>query len=333
MESKKKEKIDNKPDNKLITNLVLGGGGSRSASYVGVFQALEEFGCQKHIKNIAGSSAGGLFGFIWTLGFTSQEISTVLKEIKFGDFGDFEINMIENFLGHCGLDQGRRLWKFLELILESKNLPTGLTLLGHFKKTGIRLILTGSKICLGGAIPVYFDYISNPDMRIIDALRITISYPIIFTPHFHQNYPYLDGGLSDNYPIQLFKDDIDNTIGIITSHKMNYDAPSNQIDFIKAIMLSIVNQKTEYKLEHYSSQTVKISLTVGSNFTDPLKLEDHECHMAYEIGYQLTLQHLELRGVEKKVEGEEKENFTSNNVQHIIGGFKKFIQPLELKNE
>ena len=61
-----------------------------------------------------------------------------------------------------------------------------------------------------------FSYLDTPDLIISDAVRISMSIPILFRPHqYHikntdgkrvpkSNDLYVDGGLLDNYPLWLF---------------------------------------------------------------------------------------------------------------------------------
>ena len=52
-------------------------------------------------------------------------------------------------------------------------------------------------------------------MKIVDAIMASISIPFYFTMKTYGEFNYSDGGLIDNYPIQLFKDEIDETLGFL----------------------------------------------------------------------------------------------------------------------
>ena len=59
-------------------------------------------------------------------------------------------------------------------------------------------------------------------MKLLSALRITFSIPIVYNKVNYNNKIYVDGGLTDNLPIHIIKDDILHTLAFyITSDKEN----------------------------------------------------------------------------------------------------------------
>ena len=49
----------------------------------------------------------------------------------------------------------------------------------------------------------YINHLNYPDMPIYLALRITCCIPILYEPILYKDCYYIDGGLKDNFPIQL----------------------------------------------------------------------------------------------------------------------------------
>lgn len=64
------------------------------------------------------------------------------------------------------------------------------------------IYLTGTKLS-DGSLRV-FSRDSDPTMSIVDAVRITMSFPFGFEPVFYQGEYYADGGIADNYPMHIF---------------------------------------------------------------------------------------------------------------------------------
>ena len=79
--------------------------------------------------------------------------------------------------------------------------------------------MTGSNLTTGECET--FSHLDTPDLIIADAVRISMSIPMVWRPHKYyikaedkengkkvrpdkQNYDYVDGGLLNNYPISLF---------------------------------------------------------------------------------------------------------------------------------
>jgi NTE family protein len=134
-----------------------------------------------------------------------------------------------------------RVGKFLKQISEKFGLFPGLTFLNYFEEkisaklgkhatfrdlqekieSGDKcfkfLYLIGSNLTTGDSET--FSHIDTPDMIISDAVRISMSIPLIWPPHKYyirdengirivrpdkQNDFYVDGGLLNNYPIGIF---------------------------------------------------------------------------------------------------------------------------------
>lgn len=49
-----------------------------------------------------------------------------------------------------------------------------------------------------------FSHETDPNMKIVDAVRITMSFPLGFEPVLYQGHYYVDGGVADNYPMHIF---------------------------------------------------------------------------------------------------------------------------------
>ncbi|MCS5708924.1 patatin-like phospholipase family protein [Candidatus Berkiella cookevillensis] len=64
------------------------------------------------------------------------------------------------------------------------------------------IYLTGTKLS-DGSLRV-FSRDSDPTMSIVDAVRITMSFPFGFEPVLYQGEYYADGGIADNYPMHIF---------------------------------------------------------------------------------------------------------------------------------
>jgi NTE family protein len=61
--------------------LVLSGGGARGITHVGVIKALEESGIP--VDYVAGTSMGAVIGSLYVMGYSSDEVITILKSAEF----------------------------------------------------------------------------------------------------------------------------------------------------------------------------------------------------------------------------------------------------------
>ena len=73
--------------------------------------------------------------------------------------------------------------------------------------TNIKLIITS--VCLNDKQVYYLSHTSFPDMPVILGVRMTTSFPFWFVPVKYNGKFFVDGGCIDNYPIQLFSNNLD----------------------------------------------------------------------------------------------------------------------------
>ena len=79
------------PKEQLPENLVFSGGGAKGLGFVGVVDELERQKALGSVKRIVGTSAGAITATLLALGYTSQEIQSVLKNKPLLDFLDPDI--------------------------------------------------------------------------------------------------------------------------------------------------------------------------------------------------------------------------------------------------
>ena len=66
----------------VLKNLILGGGGLRGVSYVGIIKYLDIYNLRKDITSVLGSSAGALFSILICLGYLGDELEELLLKEK-----------------------------------------------------------------------------------------------------------------------------------------------------------------------------------------------------------------------------------------------------------
>ena len=60
--------------------LVLSGGGAKGAAHIGVIEHIEELGIP--VDMVLGTSMGGLIGSLYALGYTSEQMDSIIKNIN-----------------------------------------------------------------------------------------------------------------------------------------------------------------------------------------------------------------------------------------------------------
>lgn len=227
-------------------NLVLSGGGTKGIIHLGVLSELIE---QKiiiinRLKNIIGSSVGAIIGCLLIIGFKIDEIMEFLVKIDFSKL--FRPNFL-NIFSNYGIENGIIITGIISQILLQKTEIPEITFSQLFIKTKIGFHITGS--CLDTKKTELFNHIETPNMKIIDAIRISISLPGFFTPIVLNEKTYIDGGVLNNYPINYFSDELDFTIGIYlcNNYNTNYDCPEK---YFMALLNLFLHKHQELTLKN-----------------------------------------------------------------------------------
>lgn len=203
-----------------ITNLVLSGGGFRGIAILGALKIFNELHLLDNVQTIATSSVGSLIAGLYCMGYNIEELQKIILNLEIDKVICFNpANLFDSF----ALDTGERFEFVISKIIESKKFSKNITLKEVYNIKKIKLIITGT--CLNDSQVHYFSHINYPDMPLLTCIRLSTSVPFIFKPVLYKNKTYVDGSVMDNYPIHLFKNEMENTIGIYVkdSHEYKHD--------------------------------------------------------------------------------------------------------------
>jgi len=289
--------------------LITSGGAVKAVAYVGVFKKIEELINERkvleqmedfkeseckipkiNINTICAVSAGTIFSLIYLIGFNYIEM---FEEVLKKNFEQLKNIRIMNFATKYGLDSGENFINWLKELMKRKDFDPEITLKNFYIKTNVDFQIMATN--LNKYRYKKFNYIDTPDVKVLDAIRMSISIPFVFTTNEYEGDLHCDGGLIDNYPISLFKDNLDKVLGFklvnhgeLESH--NVDHPIDDIEsFIYHILTCYVVQKEKHtsRNEEFKNCTVYIhteNITQSVNFG----LTAQEKHKLIEIGYRVT---------------------------------------------
>ncbi len=190
----------------MIENIVLEGGGVKGVAYAGVLQALEDTGNLETVKRVAGASAGAMAAALISFGYTSRAIKEILTTTSFAQFEDnrfVTVGLIRTLFKY-GWNSGSAVKEWFGKLMEDAGLERTTT----FIELAIRcpeapdLYLKGTNISTGTSVTFCAE--ETPDMAVLDAVRISMSIPFFFSSVKLNGEHYADGGVLNNYPIQLF---------------------------------------------------------------------------------------------------------------------------------
>jgi NTE family protein len=200
-------------------NLVFEGAGIRGIAYVGAIKVLEEKNILTTIDKIGGTSAGAIAALAVALGYNSGEIEKLIYDMKLQKFNDGRFLFfggISRVNRNYGWYRGKAFTTWLEKIIFAKTGDADITF-QQFKERHFKdLYVTGTS--LNQQQLLVFSNESYPDMKVKDAVRISMSIPLYFeavfidsTGHvidkeYASGYYHImvDGGIMGNFPIFIF---------------------------------------------------------------------------------------------------------------------------------
>ena len=202
----------------MIKTLCLSGGGIHGICYIGAIEYLEINNYLKltDIDTFVGTSVGSILCFLFNIGYTLKELKQFILEF---DFKKLEPHIDSIFfLTNFGIDNGNKIMTIIKIFLFEKFSLNDITFKELFEKTNKKIkILTTNYTKSRSEM---FSVDTFPNFSVINAIRMSISIPFFFTPvEFNDSY-YIDGGITNNFPIRYC--DPNSSLGIIiVTHEDN----------------------------------------------------------------------------------------------------------------
>ncbi|MBP1622350.1 MAG: patatin, partial [Acidobacteria bacterium] len=230
--------------------LALSGGGARGAAHVGILRVLEQERIPIHC--IAGTSFGALVGGLYSLGYSPDEIERIFTnqdwENIFSDAPERSLTrLIErsnaryqariSFHGWSpelpsGLLAGQRLTEVLDKLITDRLLRAGY----DFDKLPIPFRAVATNLLDGKA------YVFRKG-SMTEALRASMSIPLLFTPLEKDGMLLADGGLVDNLPVEVAQ-----SMGADIVIAVDATSPLLSIDKLRTFV-SVMDQSISLQME------------------------------------------------------------------------------------
>lgn len=202
-----------------VKNIVFEGAGIRGVAYCGAIGELERRGMLPAIEKVGGTSAGAITALCVSLGYSSSEIEELLYATNFSKFNDgrfFFAGGINRMNKYFGWYRGNKFVNWLEDIIARKTGNGDINFEELHKKGFKDLYITATM--LNEQKLVILSRKTYPQMKIKDAVRISISIPLYFEAVFIDKegktfrHPknkqgldiMVDGGFTGNFPIKIF---------------------------------------------------------------------------------------------------------------------------------
>lgn len=262
--------------------IVFGGGAEKGITYIGALQFLEEKNIIKDIECYYGTSIGSVIATLISIGYSSNELQYCITKLKLGELLPIENLDLQNLFEFYGFIEPVKLFRLITLLMEKKTTKTNLTFKQHYEFCKKKLYITGS--CLTNFKCYYFNKDDNPDMLIIDAIKISTSIPFVFRPVYYNDMYYVDGSLYDNYPIfNANKNyDISEILGFLILLDTNQIHSITDFESFVQGFIKSIDIKFNYLPTHlYKDFTVFISVSKKYSIETDNKIVDEYIQLGY----------------------------------------------------
>lgn len=191
---------------KSPTKLVIGSGGPKGIAITGALQFYYEQGYLTTINEYWGTSVGSIITFLLLIGFTPYEIFyKFFKHSTFAEglLGGFSHLETISQVGLCPIELlGDKLKQFTGEKIKNVDI-TFKELYDIFPKK-LNIIATNVDL----AECVIFNVTNFPDLKVIEAIEISSDIPFLFTRKVFNGCKYTDGGLINEFPVDLASKDL-----------------------------------------------------------------------------------------------------------------------------
>ncbi len=221
--------------------LVLSGGGAKGIAHIGVIQALEENGIP--IDYVAGTSMGAIVGALYAMGYTPQEMLDLIlsKDFSYWSTGQIDPRQVYYFSKEhptsamMNVPVGGRDTTAVSVLPKSlvSPLPMNFAFMelfapytaqcgGDFDKLMVPFRCVASDMTLDSK-KVW----NSGDLG--DAVRTSMSFPIVFYPLTIDGHMMYDGGIYDNFPVDVMQSDFDPSFVLGVDFVSSTKQPDNDI--------------------------------------------------------------------------------------------------------
>ncbi|MFH1540935.1 MAG: patatin-like phospholipase family protein [Elusimicrobiota bacterium] len=166
--------------------LVLGGGGARGLSHIGILKTLEEK--KIPIDIIVGTSVGALVGGLYASGMKVEDLEKMGNEIGWSKISNLSLTKLFTLIMVESLLSTEKLEKYLEKYIGDKKfeeLKISFACIACDIKTGERIVFKDGEVAF--------------------ACRVSATIPGVFSLVEYRHRLLVDGGIVDNLPVDIAK--------------------------------------------------------------------------------------------------------------------------------
>ena len=246
--------------------LVLGPASMGIYSLIGALKARES--SLADVREISGSSAGAILALFLAVGMSVDEILDASLSLDIPTFVKIRLGSFFNKFGF--VDMGPIRKKMVEICGGD---PT-------FSELDTRVYV--SAFCLNTTETVYFSKDTHPDMKIIDAVCMSMAVPFIFACGKYEDRMYVDGGTKEEFPLTPFLDKKPHEVTCvrIKMNKIYRETIDNPKQFVDVIVRSALSNR-----EIINLPIGVVEINVGDTDVFNFNMDYEEKIRLFNMGY------------------------------------------------
>ena len=275
--------------------LVLSGGGAKGLTHIGIIRALEENNIP--IDYITGTSMGAIVGSLYAMGYSPDDMEALLKSEDFKRWysGEVEEEYMYYFKKNLPTPEflNIRLSFRDSLKIKPQFLPSSVVDPVQMNLVFIDLYARATAACGGDFDKLFIPFrcvasdVYNKKQLVMkrgdlgDAVRASMSFPFMFKPIEIDSVLAYDGGIYNNFPTDVMRDDFHPDIIIGSVVATNPTKPKEN-DLMSQIE-NMVMQKTDYSIPDSEG------IVMTFKYDDVNLMDFQRINELHDIGYNRTM--------------------------------------------
>lgn len=275
--------------------LVLSGGGAKGMTHIGIIRALEENNIP--IDYITGTSMGAIIGSLYAMGYSPDDMEALLRS---EDFKRWYSGQVEPEYGYY-FKQNRSTPEFFNIRFSFKDslhikpqiLPTSMVNPIQMNLVFVELFARATAACSGDFNRLFVPFrciasdVYNKRPLIMrrgdlgDAVRASMSFPFVFKPIEIDSVLAYDGGIYNNFPTDIMREDFKPEVIIGSVVAANPGKPKE--NDLMSQLENMIMQKTDYTLPD------SLGIIMTFKYDDVSLLDFDRLQELHDIGYNRTI--------------------------------------------
>ena len=275
--------------------LVLSGGGAKGMTHIGIIRALEENNIP--IDYITGTSMGAIIGSLYAMGYSPDDMEALLRS---EDFKRWYSGQIEPEYEYY-FKQNRPTPEFFNIRFSFKDslhikpqiLPTSMVNPIQMNLVFVELFARATAACNGDFNHLFVPFrciasdVYNKRPLIMrkgdlgDAVRASMSFPFVFKPIEIDSVLAYDGGIYNNFPTDIMREDF--RPGVIIGSVVAANPGKPKENDLMSQLENMIMQKTDYTLPD------SLGIVMTFKYDDVSLLDFDRLQELHDIGYNRTI--------------------------------------------